>query len=341
MTDAMFGEAGHRDHIRVSVAMGTFNGAKHLPAQLDSMLRQKRVPDELVVSDDGSTDATLAILEAFRSTAPFDVHILRSEGRLGENRNIEPAISACRGDFVTLSDQDDIWMADRVERSVAALRERPGAGYAFSDAQIIDEGGSVQSDTLWSRVGLSEARRIRYQSGDQLPALLNGPNFIYGMAMTIRRAFVADVLPILARSPSCTHDTWTALTMSGSGHDGVMIDACLVQYRQHAAQVVGAGSTRATASMVVRRSLRSKRYFDPLFPADLDAAADRIAVATDPARLQAADRMRAKATHLRIREQATTLSAAQRMLAIGREFLSGRYSDYSDSWKTAARDLIS
>lgn len=342
MTRPMSEAADRSDDVRVSVAMGTFNGERHLPAQLDSMVRQNRPPDELVVSDDGSSDATLAILEVFRSNAPFEVRVLPSQGRLGVTRNFERAMAECTGTFIILSDQDDVWMPERVERSIAALQSAPGAGYAFSNAQLISENGSVQPDTLWSRIGFSEARRIRYRSGDQIPTLLNGPNFIYGMAMTIRRAFYADILPIAARSPSCTHDTWVALVLSGSGHDGVMIDECLVQYRQHASQVVGAGTARSTAGTAFLRSLRSARCYDPLFPADLDAAADRIIVsAADTVRSDAAGRLRAKATHLRVRERATTLPPAWRVLAISREFLSGRYFDYSDSWKTAVRDLIS
>ena len=341
MIDQTVQEMDQRDAMRVSIAMGTFNGARHLPAQLDSMVRQTRMPDELIVSDDGSTDATLEIMEAFRSTAPFDVHILHSDGRLGVTRNFERAIAACHGAFIVLSDQDDIWMTDRVERSVAALQAIPDAGYAFSNARIIDEDRSAQSDTLWSRIGLNDARRMRYRSGDQVAVLLNGPNFIYGMAMTIRRAFLADVLPIVARSPSCTHDTWTAFIMSGSGHCGVMIESCLVQYRQHAAQVVGAGSPRATAGGAIRHSLTSERYFDPMFPDDLDAVADRIARSNDATRSQAAHQMRAKAAHLRVRERAAKLPAARRAIMIGKEFLSGRYSGYSNSWKTVIRDLIS
>ncbi|MEH3158260.1 MAG: glycosyltransferase family 2 protein, partial [Sphingomonas taxi] len=263
--------------VRVSVAMGTFNGERHLRAQLDSMVRQSRRPDELVVSDDGSTDATIAMLEAFRSTAPFDVRILHSEGRLGVTRNFERAMAACTGDFILLSDQDDVWTADRVERLIAALQAAPDAGYAFSNAQIMSEDGTLQDDTLWSRIGLSEARRIRYHAGTQMPVLLNGPNFIYGMAMAIRRAFIADVLPIVAQSPSCTHDTWTALAMSGAGHHGVMVDACLVHYRQHSKQVVGAGQTRETGRAAVRQSLRSARRYDPQFPPDLEILARKVA----------------------------------------------------------------
>lgn len=336
-------EMSGTDDVRVSVAMATFNGARHLRAQLDSMVRQSMVPDELVVSDDGSTDETVEILDAFGATAPFAIRILRGEGRLGVTGNFERAIAACTGAFIILADQDDEWMPDRVERSIAALETSPEAGYAFSDARIMNEDGSLQSDTLWTRIGLGDHRRRRYRSGEQVPTLLNGPNFIYGMAMTIRRAFLADVLPIAAHSPSCTHDTWTALTMSGSGHDGVMIDACLVCYRQHAAQVVGAGGARATTAAAVGRSLRSRRVFDPLFPDDLDLVADRIAgrSGTVVGRLRDADRIRAKATHLRVRERAASLPTTQRFILVAREYFSGRYHDYSASWKTAVRDMLS
>ena len=77
----------------ISVALCTYNGSAFLDAQLESIARQRLAPDELVVCDDGSTDATLAILEGFSEVAPFAVRIHTNERRLGYVKNFEKAIS--------------------------------------------------------------------------------------------------------------------------------------------------------------------------------------------------------------------------------------------------------
>src|SRR5215217_2190591 len=100
--------------MRISIAMATYNGAGYLQEQLESFLSQTRQPDELIVCDDGSGDATLDILERFRQSVPFAVQIHRNETRLGFTKNFEKALLKCSGDLVFLSDQDDVWFAPKV-----------------------------------------------------------------------------------------------------------------------------------------------------------------------------------------------------------------------------------
>src|ERR687885_1327551 len=96
--------------MKVSVAMCTYNGAAFLREQLQSLAAQARTPDELVVCDDASADATVRVVREFAAAAPFPVRLTVNERNLGSTKNFERAISLCAGDLVALSDQDDLWL---------------------------------------------------------------------------------------------------------------------------------------------------------------------------------------------------------------------------------------
>lgn len=329
--------------VSVSVAMCTYNGERHLQAQLDSILQQSQLPDEMVIADDGSSDATQAILERFAATAPFTVRLIGDRSNLGVTHNFERALRACTGDIVVLCDQDDIWHRERVATLTQVLRDKPSAGYAFSDAEVFDGAGSPAADSLWQRIGFNAARRQEFQNGNQTLALLNGGNFTYGMSMAIRGDSLQWVLPIDSVSPSCTHDTWSALVLSASGRPGIAVGRALVKYRQHQAQVVGAGEAQPGAWKSLVRSMRGDRRYDPLLPDALEAIARRVAARAggDLAEtLQARQLLIDKAVHLRNRRRADASGLFIRARIIAVELASGRYHRFSASWKTALRDLI-
>ena len=98
--------------------MATFNGERFLAEQLHSIADQIVTPAELVVSDDGSTDGTLAILQEFAQGAPFPVRVLPPHPRLGFADNFLHAVEACQCDLVALCDQDDVWNERKLERCV-------------------------------------------------------------------------------------------------------------------------------------------------------------------------------------------------------------------------------
>lgn len=106
----------------VSIAMATYEGEKYLQEQLDSLATQTLLPCELVVTDDGSTDQTLAIVENFARTAPFPVRIYQNEERLGFGDNFIKAASLCTGDIIAFCDQDDRWLEQKIQICVEALK---------------------------------------------------------------------------------------------------------------------------------------------------------------------------------------------------------------------------
>ena len=124
---------GTTDNTRplISIAMCTYNGEAYLNGQLVSFVKQTQRPDELVACDDGSTDNTLQVLDQFSKEAPFPVRVYRSQQRLGPTKNFEKALSLCSGDFIFLSDQDDVWMPQKVNTLLQALKNNPGAAYVF------------------------------------------------------------------------------------------------------------------------------------------------------------------------------------------------------------------
>lgn len=112
------GAAGRRP--TVSVVMATWNGARFLRPQLDSILAQTYPLHEVIIQDDGSTDATADICREYASRHPR-VRFYQNARRLGLNRNFQAAARRATGDFVALSDQDDVWFPDKVARLVAAI----------------------------------------------------------------------------------------------------------------------------------------------------------------------------------------------------------------------------
>lgn len=103
--------------------MATFNGAAYVGEQLASIAAQTVAPCEVIVGDDGSTDGTLEIVEAFARAAPMPVRLIRRPGRLGYAENFLQAAGSARGDLIAFSDQDDVWRPTKLERVTACFAD--------------------------------------------------------------------------------------------------------------------------------------------------------------------------------------------------------------------------
>lgn len=221
----------------VSVALCTWNGERYLGEQLESILAQTRLPDEVVISDDGSMDATLSIADTFAASAPMPVTILRSEGRLGSTRNFERAMRHCIGDLIALSDQDDRWRPQRLALSVRALDDAPDAVFLFANGGLIDEGGRPLPGSLWERFHFLGEKKRRLQAGDY--GILCRERFVTGATVMLRRSALSRALPI---PPAWVHDAWLAIMLSFHG-DLLMLDEPVIDYRVHSRQQVGAATS--------------------------------------------------------------------------------------------------
>lgn len=105
----------------VSLVMATYNGEKYLREQLDSIYSQTMVPDEVIVVDDCSTDGTVFILKEYKEK--FGLQYFVNERNMGVNKNFEKAISLSSGDYICISDQDDVWKKDKIEKTFSKIKE--------------------------------------------------------------------------------------------------------------------------------------------------------------------------------------------------------------------------
>jgi len=184
---------------RLSIAMATYNGARFIAEQLQSFTQQTRHPDELVVTDDGSTDETLTIIERFADEVSFPVHVHRNQERIGYTRNFEAAIARCTGDIIFLSDQDDVWFPDKLE-TIAAVFESDGDIQAVLNGQIITDPDLAHEGVTM----LDNARRMGKAEND----------LVGGCATAFRRPWGKMLLPMpadasqLIAAGALAHDMW-------------------------------------------------------------------------------------------------------------------------------------
>lgn len=254
--------------LRISIAMATYNGSKHLLQQLESLAKQTVPPLELVVTDDGSTDDTVEIVEAFARTAPFKVSIHRNSERLGFRGNFMKAIGLCAGDVVACCDQDDVWDPVKLERVGAAFTDE-AAQFVFHGAWLIDgEGGRIAPANL-----LALPRRSKPLSFFPLLGVL-------GFAMAFRRelAGFAGYWPRSVDHLSLTnrmaHDQWFFFLASSMG-DIIYLDERLVEYRQHGGNTYGVKPP--TLASTIAYKLRNHGCIHRDFAAAATARADLLA----------------------------------------------------------------
>jgi glycosyltransferase involved in cell wall biosynthesis len=213
--------------------MCTYNGERFLPEQLASIAKQTRLPDELVVCDDRSTDRTVDIVREFAATASHPVRIFVNERNLGFVANFERAIQLCNGDLIALSDQDDSWYPERLERSEQEFAEHPEVGLVFSDADLIDDQGQLTGTRLWPNFGFVGELKQRLLAGDY--TVLTRRRFVTGATIMFRSRLRENCLPF---GSGWLHDEWLA-PVAAAVADLLPIDAPLIHYRKHASQQVG------------------------------------------------------------------------------------------------------
>ena len=226
--------------------MCTYNGALYLREQLDSLAAQTRLPDELVVCDDGSTDRTLAILDGFAAAAPFPVRIYRNPTRLGTPKNFERAIGLTTGAIIALADQDDVWYPHKLERLEGELARSKRIGLVFSDADVVDDRLRPAGYRLWeARRAVGRNRRL-IARGRLFEALVRD-NLVTGCTAAFRSDYKDLVIPVPAACAHCLERVRVAAVA-----DVARIDAPLLAYRQHAANQCGLaryhGEKTATAA---------------------------------------------------------------------------------------------
>jgi glycosyltransferase involved in cell wall biosynthesis len=202
------------DQPLVSIVMGTYNGKRHLQAQVDSILAQSYPHIELIISDDASEDGTAGLLKQYE--ADPRVRIFYQQKNLGLPANYSFAASKAGGALIAFADQDDIWKNKKIEKLVNAIGQYP---LVYSDSILIDEEGQPFG------INLSDWKKM-YSGNDSRGYFLY--SCVWGHGMMVKKELLEKCLPI----PSTVHhDIWIAF--QAFIHGGIKyLDEALTFYRQ-------------------------------------------------------------------------------------------------------------
>lgn len=211
--------------------MTTYNGEKFLREQLDSILAQSVSDFELVVCDDCSSDSTWAILQEYEKK-DARIKTVHNERNLGFVKNFEKAISLCKGDYIALSDQDDIWKSNHLE---VLLRNMGTASASVGNAFIMDASGSIGNELLSDR----DRYFVDGNNADRLFRILFYGNPFQGTSALYRRELFSYVFPIPENIDY--HDAWFAAFACCLGGLNYTFDA-VTNYRLHGQNASGSHS---------------------------------------------------------------------------------------------------
>jgi len=321
--------------------MCTYNGARYLREQLESISAQTQLPSELVICDDRSHDRTRDIIMNFTERAPFPVRLHVNESTLGVSGNFGRAIALCRGSAIVLCDQDDVWRPDKLALIGRALSAGT-VGAAVSDAELVDADLRPLGRRLWDVAGLGLREQEMVRRGRTLQALLPR-NFVTGATMCFRSDYRELVLPI-PEEPFWVHDWWIA-SLIGAVARLELIPDPLIRYRLHSAQQLGtpispglprAGQAdvddarRFRSSLDLLASQQSGQLLERLLEHESRFGVDRKVISY----------LRGRTKHWRTRGTLPE-DRTSRLSPVLREVMSLRYHRYSRGLRSAVRDLLS
>lgn len=209
--------------MKISVCMATYNGEKYIKEQLDSILCQIGENDEVIISDDSSTDNTVEIINAFNDDR---IKIYKNEKEKGYTRNFENALEKASGDIIFLSDQDDIWIEDKVKKMTEILENYD---FVVSDNSIVNENLEV--------INKSHFEVYKTKNGFLTNLLL--PRYV-GACMAFKKNVLQKSLPFPNNAKLSAHDYWISL-IAEMYFKSYKLDEQLLLYRRHGTNASSGG----------------------------------------------------------------------------------------------------
>lgn len=225
----------------ISVAMCTYNGEKYVRDQLESIIYQTLQPDEVIICDDCSSDSTVKVIENVMGQWTGSWKLVRNRKNQGYRKNFQQAISLCQGDFIFLSDQDDVWNKKKLATEYPYF-EDDEVILVFHDAEIVDENLKQISPSFWKNLGFNYTS---FEKGDYSRLLRE--NLIQGASCGFRRKLFELCKPPFPEE--AIHDEWLGINATFLGKI-IPIHKQLLKYRQTGHNQIGGKHYGMTAKLV-------------------------------------------------------------------------------------------
>lgn len=201
----------------ISVCIATYNGKKYIKEQLNSIVSQISEQDEIIVSDDGSSDGTLDIVKAFDDKR---IKIVSNENRHGFVGNFENALIHAQGNFIFLSDQDDVWAEKKIDKMLEYLNKYD---LVVHDAMLVDENGRCLNKTYYECLHRNQGFWMNFWK-----------NRFLGCCMAMKRCVLEYSLPF--PKDTLGHDYWIGM-LALTKYKVCFVDDVLLYYRRHGGNV--------------------------------------------------------------------------------------------------------
>lgn len=216
----------------IDILLASYNGEKYIKEQINSILNQTYTNIRLIISDDCSQDKTKEILEEFaKKDNRIIIHVQPTN--LGYIKNFEFLLKQVKNNLYMLSDQDDVWLPEKVEKTVEKLKEKK-ADLVFGDLEVVD--AKLETiNTSFNDFMLLTRKINKYIDNYQLNYLYN---CITGCTVLAKKEFISKILPIPAESKYVVHDHWIGIMMSIYGKVAYMPEK-YIKYRQHGNNQIG------------------------------------------------------------------------------------------------------
>lgn len=225
---------------KVDILLATYNGEKYIKEQVESILNQTYENIQIIISDDCSTDNTRQVLKEYENNEK--IKIFYQEKNLGYVKNFEFLLKQVKSNLYMLSDQDDVWKKEKVEKSVEKI-ESEKLDLVFGDLEVVDE----NLNTLYKSYNryMHLIHKIKkYQKDYRLQYLYN---CMTGCTIISRKNWIDKVLPFPTNSKYMIHDYWLGLVIALNGKVGY-IEEPYILYRQHGKNQVGSKKASKTAN---------------------------------------------------------------------------------------------
>lgn len=244
----------HSD-IMIDILLATYNGQKYLAEQMDSILAQTNQNWRLLVRDDGSSDGTVKIIEQHVARYPLRIKQVSDNcGHLGLALNFGRLLECAEADYFMFSDQDDIWLPNKIELTLNAMKaaeesypDKPVL--VHTDLKVVNSDLETIADSFWAFNKISPA------AGSSLKRIIQR-NVVTGCTLMINRKARQVSIPIPKEAR--IHDWWLALNVARYGKI-VYISVPTVLYRQHENSAIGARKLEPMTLGIFLRKLRSWR----------------------------------------------------------------------------------
>ena len=220
------------DDETIDILLPTYNGEKYLKEQIDSILNQTYKNIRIIISDDCSKDSTPKILEEYKNK-DNRIELYLQKENLGVVKNIEFLLKKVESNFYMLSDQDDVWLSIKIEKSIETLKKQ-NADLVFGDLEVVDE----NLNTIYPSFGdfmLLNRKINKYIESYKVNYLYN---CVTGCTILSKKEFIEKIIPIPNDSKYLIHDHWIGIVMALNGKLAYMSEK-YIKYRQHGNNQVG------------------------------------------------------------------------------------------------------